>query len=626
MGPQEGPFMRERLVSRVCLAGLFCLPVFANETKPIPGASFRGGAAHPGAYSSAAVRRLAGVAWKFQTGGPVRSSAAVVGGVVYVGSSDGWLYAIDEASGGEIWRFATGGPVDSSPAVAGGVVFASSRDRSIYAIDARSGKKRWSVALGPDVSFDQGYEWFTSSPAVDGDLLFVGGGDGALVCLSADSGAVRWRFGTAGRIRSSPAVSGGVVYQGSMDGFFYALDESNGKLRWKYETEGVRNDSEKAGFDRRSIHSSASVADGVVTFGSRDAHQYALDAKTGRLLWKIAHPVASTKDHAELAWCEGSPAISGGVSYVGSSDGFFVNAVEIRTGHERWRTAMPSRIISSPAVTGDTLYAGCEDGHMFALDAASGRELWRFATGDGIYSSPVADAGTVFVGSDDGALYAFTSSGESARTAWRAVFWDEKSSGRYFRGGRAIRELLVGAGYVELDAESLPSFLSARAQDRAPSVVVFATDAMPSEAVDAPEGGTALVRQYLDAGGRIVWPGGPPLAIRCESRTGKVLGFDIGAMPRILGVAADTRNTSAEELASSATPEGIEWGMPKWWIGSLAVPSPEGLTVLGTDSKGRPSAWMKRFGERGSFVRVWGRERAMSDPALLRRVAEKGLV
>ena len=322
--------MRVRLVSLVCLAGLFCLPVFANETRGLEAfaeSSFRGGPSHRGVYSSSPLRRLAGAAWKFPTAGPVRSSPTVSEGRVLVGSGDGDLYALDEKTGREIWRFSTGGPVDSSPAVSGETAFFASRDRNLYAVDARSGKEKWRFAMGVDAPFSWGYEWIISSPAVDGRRVLAAGGDGVLSCLSAESGALLWRFRTGGRLRASPAVAGQIVYQGSTDGVLYALDESTGKLRWKYETEGVQNDSEKAGFDRRSIVSSASVSEGVVTFGSRDAHQYALDAKTGRFLWRIAHPVAFTKEHAELAWCEGSPALSESVSYVGSSDGHFVDAV-----------------------------------------------------------------------------------------------------------------------------------------------------------------------------------------------------------------------------------------------------------------------------------------------------------
>lgn len=614
--------MSERLVPMACLAAMFCLPVFANETRA--DASFRGGPAHSGVYSSPSLRRLAGVAWTFPTGGPVRSSPTVSGGRVLIGSSDGGLYALDEKSGEQIWKFPTGGAVDSSPAVSGGTVFVASRDRSLYAVDERSGKEKWRFPMGPDAPFAWGYEWIIASPAVDGGRVFVAGGDGFVSCLSAESGAVRWRFRTGGRLRSSPAVAGGTVYQGSTDGVLYALDAATGKLRWKYETEGVRNDSEKAGFDRRSIASSPSVAGGVVTFGSRDAHQYALDAKTGRFLWRIAHPVAFTKEHAELAWCEGSPAISDGVSYVGSSDGYFVNAVEIATGKERWRDSMPSRIISSPAVTGDTLYVGCENGEVFGLDRETGRQLWRYRTGDSVYSSPSADGGLIFIGSDDGFLYALTASARGSGVPWKAVYWDEKTAGHYFQGGQAVRELLVGAGYTELDSERLRPFLESRAEDGFPSVVVFASDGVPSDALEAPDGSAPLVRRYLEAGGRIVWPGGPPLSIRCDPKSGKVTAFDMEAPAKVLGVGVDPKS-SAEEVLSAATPEGAAWGLPGWSLGALAVLPSNDLTVLGVDGAGRPIAWAKKVGDRGEFVRFWGRKTPLRDLDLVKRIAERAI-
>jgi hypothetical protein len=58
-------------------------------------AMFRGGVNHSGVYDAAGVPRLTGAKWKFHTNGYVFSSPAVANGVVYVGSSDGNLYAID---------------------------------------------------------------------------------------------------------------------------------------------------------------------------------------------------------------------------------------------------------------------------------------------------------------------------------------------------------------------------------------------------------------------------------------------------------------------------------------------------------------------------------------------------
>src|SRR3984957_10430023 len=77
--------------------------------------------------------------WSFFTGcnGPIcgGSSAAVANGVVYVGSYDGNVYALDAATGVKLWSFATGGEVFSSPAVANGVVYVGSNDQNVYALN-----------------------------------------------------------------------------------------------------------------------------------------------------------------------------------------------------------------------------------------------------------------------------------------------------------------------------------------------------------------------------------------------------------------------------------------------------------------------------------------------------------
>ena len=78
---------------------------------------FRGDLAHTGVYNAAGVPKFAAVKWKFQTGGRVVSSPAIVAGVAYVGSTDGNLYAVDTATGVQKWKFATKGWVSSSPAV-----------------------------------------------------------------------------------------------------------------------------------------------------------------------------------------------------------------------------------------------------------------------------------------------------------------------------------------------------------------------------------------------------------------------------------------------------------------------------------------------------------------------------
>jgi outer membrane protein assembly factor BamB len=87
----------------------------------------------------------------------LESSPAVVNGVVYFGSTEGNVYALNAGTGAKLWSFTTGIGVLSSPAVANGVVYVGSQNGTVYALNASTGAKLWSFPTGGGV---------TSSPAV----------------------------------------------------------------------------------------------------------------------------------------------------------------------------------------------------------------------------------------------------------------------------------------------------------------------------------------------------------------------------------------------------------------------------------------------------------------------------
>ncbi|MEV6179888.1 serine/threonine-protein kinase, partial [Streptomyces sp. NPDC052015] len=249
--------------------------------------------------------------WSFKYGKPrwsgykpvIEPRSAVADGVVYVGSSDRKLYAVDAETGQRLWSFTTGNSVFSSPAVADGVVYVGSSDRKLYAVDAETGQHRWSFTTGNSVF---------SSPAVADGVVYVGSWDGKLYAVDAETGQRRWSFTTGSAVESSPAVADGVVYVGSSDRKLYAVDAESGRHRWSFAT---GND----------VSSSPAVADGVVYVGSWDGKLYAVDAETGQHRWSF------TTGNGVFS----SPAVADGVVYVGSWDGKLY-AVDAETGQHRW--------------------------------------------------------------------------------------------------------------------------------------------------------------------------------------------------------------------------------------------------------------------------------------------------
>ena len=68
--------------------------------------------------------------------------------MVYVGSEDFNVYALNASTGAKLWSYTTGSWVHSSPAVANGVVYVGSDDGNVYALNASTGAKLWRHFIG----------------------------------------------------------------------------------------------------------------------------------------------------------------------------------------------------------------------------------------------------------------------------------------------------------------------------------------------------------------------------------------------------------------------------------------------------------------------------------------------
>ncbi len=446
-GALEAPHMIDTLRYRFLIAAVAASAVALPRLVAAQDAQmFRSDAAHLGVYASEP-SKLAGVKWRFRTKGMIFSSPSVLNGVVYVGSTDGNLYAIRVSDGSLVWKFATKGPVNSSPAVSDGLAFVASLDGSVYAVDASSGQLRWRFKTDGERRFTapgihgiiprtelmpDPFDVFLSSPVISGGTLYIGSGDHNVYALDAASGALRWRFATGNVVHASPTVSNGIVYVGSWDRYFYALDAKSGAVRWKFQTGDDRQIYNQVG-----IAGSAAVSHGLVYFGCRDSFFYALDATTGTLRWKQDH-------HG--SWVVASPAIAGDTVYFTTSDEKVFWAVDATTGAVRFTVPYGAFAFSSPSLAGGLAYFGTFDGRLYAVDAGTGAIVARFSTDaslanlpshldakgnldvDGFYSdgtfegvvvglnkifavgsiagSAALSGGVLFIGSTEGTLYA----------------------------------------------------------------------------------------------------------------------------------------------------------------------------------------------------------------------------
>ena len=323
--------------------------------------------------------------WQFSTGDKIRSSPAVANGVVYEGSNNGYLYALNATSGQLIWQYNSGSQIESSAAITNGIVYVGilwdGHNGYVDALNATTGSLIWRFATNSGIE---------SSPTVVDGVVYVGSYSGYVYALNADSGSLVWSKLIGGSVFSSPAVVEGVVYVGSCSGYVYALNAANGAIIWGF----------CVGSD---VYASPAVVNNVVYVNSDNGTLYALKAIDGSQIWQA---VFGKTDHAD-----DSPAVANGAVYVGSRNGYY--AFNASDGLQIWWFTSPysqrqltGYVYSSPAVAGNTVYFGSSDSYLFALDATCGSAIWAYRTGGFLFSSPAIANGVVYIGSYDGKIYA----------------------------------------------------------------------------------------------------------------------------------------------------------------------------------------------------------------------------
>src|SRR6267378_3779532 len=122
----KSPHRTTRLWAATTLWVSLCAGALASGDQPKSSSAdwpmFRGNPALTGVATGALPDKPA-LLWSFKTGGPVKSSAAIVDGRVFIGSENSKLYALNLADGKKLWEFPADGPIESSPLVLDGKVY-----------------------------------------------------------------------------------------------------------------------------------------------------------------------------------------------------------------------------------------------------------------------------------------------------------------------------------------------------------------------------------------------------------------------------------------------------------------------------------------------------------------------
>jgi outer membrane protein assembly factor BamB len=385
----------------------------------------------------------AGPGWKVKLDG-CGSRPVIADGVVYVGSADGAVYALDSKSGSLKWRFQTGeglsslpqvivAPrgtdaadqmgaamsavekqratgirrVDMTPAVESGTVFIGSGDHSFYAIDAATGQKKWSYLAGAGMASSNNSTLEVAAPILrNGTAYFVT--EEGLHALDAVSGARKWLFETLREIPvkdmnlgqkrkpAGPVMSSGVLYLTAwaygrggavQKSFLYAVDPASGKPMWVTSLDDIDITEPLAakGFVFVATHP-------YVPSGPGRARLHAIDATDGQIKWTV---------DAERKFASARLLVAGNALYFSTDKS--VSALEPETGRRLWSASADMLYgdlradeqhlymiahKGSPARSGDTLRA---------LALTTGQEKWSYELDGGGFSLLIRD-GVIYAG------------------------------------------------------------------------------------------------------------------------------------------------------------------------------------------------------------------------------------
>ncbi|MBA3946333.1 MAG: PQQ-binding-like beta-propeller repeat protein [Herpetosiphonaceae bacterium] len=356
-------------------------PAQANVAWP----QFGRDATHTGVLSTG-TSLVGEVVWQHKTAAPLIASPVVGDGVVYFGSSDSYLYAVDAASGQTRWRYSLGPKlVNSTPVLAGGLLLVAGDYTWINAIDARSGQRVWRYDTGDDV---------LAPPAVDAEarLALVASG-GTLVALNVRNGERQWQVQVTDTTPpgwpsvAAPTVGGGTVFWAPGVGHrLFAFTEASGTTRWSFD----------AGDRLASTPVLAGDSLYVVTWRGK---VWALNSQNGIVRWQRTIGTGQPGEGSEA-----TPSLGGTRLFVGSYQGTLY-ALDASTGTDLWHFQAAGPFLASPATSNSVVYCASEDGKLYALDAEKGTVRWQHHLAE-MRSSPALTDRALYIGTLDGTFVA----------------------------------------------------------------------------------------------------------------------------------------------------------------------------------------------------------------------------
>jgi outer membrane protein assembly factor BamB len=335
---------------------------------------FRGNSAQDGQTSEVLPDRLE-VLWKVNTGKQgIEGTAAIMDGVVYLGSFDKNLYAFDLKTGAVKWKFLAG-PFKGSPAARNGKIYIGDEDGKFYCIQAENGKKVWEFETNSQ---------FSAGASFAGERILIGCEDENLYCLD-DHGKKLWQFNVpGGPVLASPAVVDGQTFLAGCDSKLHMIDIQTGQESAALDIDGQTG-------------CTPAVHGDVLYLGTQSNQLLAIDVKKKEIVWTFEPPSRQQPFNA-------SAAVTDRFVIVGNQNKR-VYAIDRRTGKQAWIFVTEGQADSSAIISGQRVYVGSMDGFLYVIDLNKGTEIQKIDLGSPIIASPAVSNGCLVIATTNGVVY-----------------------------------------------------------------------------------------------------------------------------------------------------------------------------------------------------------------------------
>jgi eukaryotic-like serine/threonine-protein kinase len=288
--------------------------------------------------------------WRSQHEFSIDTSILIVENLLFFGSKNGNVYALNSETGEVIWQFQTiENTLVTSLAFDSGVIYCGSKNGMLYAIEARTGEQKWKTYIGL-------LELPFSSPIVADKIIYIETKNSIFHAINSETGAEIWqiqlKFKDAlfkSREKDNlllpflaPAIHNGVAYIGGVFGYICAIDLQAQQQIWYKKTELTKF----SGINL--ILNNLIIADEVVYHWVPGTIE-ALDANTGQQLWQFAIP---TPEYSSIWQMPLEPLFMG---------------FQLWNLGTKLFTGTPFIPISQPIITDGVIYLNCGNGYLYAL-------------------------------------------------------------------------------------------------------------------------------------------------------------------------------------------------------------------------------------------------------------------